>query len=121
MELFECFFVNIGQFATGRNNTSEVFLCELQSAIHEVAIHGHQLIVISVLELSPSEVVVFRFWRIGGEHIAEYVLLAGEVNKIFVEPHSPVFRGGNFVVFKIQELVCGHIIGQDIIAVGLQH
>ena len=38
-----------------------------------------------------------------------------------MEPHGPVARGGDLVVFQIQELVGRHVVGQDIAAVGLEH
>ena len=38
-----------------------------------------------------------------------------------MQPHSPITRGRDLVAFEVQELVCGHILGQDITAVSLQH
>ena len=38
-----------------------------------------------------------------------------------MEPYSPVARGGNLIVLKIQELVGGYIIRHDILAVSLHH
>ena len=82
--------VDVKQFATFRNNTIEIFLCELERTVDEVAVNSHQFVVVAVLEILPGEVVVFRFWSVGREHIAQNVLLAREVFQIFVEPDGPV-------------------------------
>ena len=38
-----------------------------------------------------------------------------------MEPHGPVARGRDLVVLQVQELVGGHVVGHDILAVGLHH
>ena len=38
-----------------------------------------------------------------------------------MEPNSPVARCRDFVVLEIEELVRRHVVGQDIVAVSLQH
>ena len=109
------------QLATLWHYAIEVFLRQLQCAVHEVAIHCHQLVVVTLLEVFPCEVVVFGLWRVGGEHIAQHVLLAREVLEIFVEPHCPVARCRNLVVLEVKKLVGRHVVGQYVVAVSLEH
>ena len=63
---------------------------EHEGAVHEVTVHSHELIIVACLEILPGEVIVLGLGRIGGEHIAQYILLPGEVHEILVQPHRPV-------------------------------
>ena len=103
-----------GQCSGCGHNAVVVFLGELEGTVHEVSVNGHQFVVVAGLEVAPCEVVVLCLGSIGGEHIAQHILFAGHVDKVFVQPNGPVARGGNFVVLKIEELVGGHIVGQDV-------
>ena len=38
-----------------------------------------------------------------------------------MEPDGPVARRGDLVVLQIEKLVGGHVVGQDIASVGLEH
>ena len=38
-----------------------------------------------------------------------------------MQPDGPVARGRNLVVLQIEKLVCRHVVGQDVAAVGLEH
>ena len=38
-----------------------------------------------------------------------------------MQPHGPIARSRNLVAFEVQELVGRHVLGQDIVAVGLEH
>ena len=96
-------------------------MSEHQSAVHEVAEDCHQFIIVASLEIFPSEVVVLSFRSVGSKHIAEHVLLAREVFKIFVKPYSPVARSRDLVALEVQELVAWHIVGQDKRAFSLEH
>ena len=89
-KLPESFLVVVGQFAAGRNLSFKIFVGEHQRTVHEVAVYGHQFVVVACLEVLPCKVVVFRFRRVGGEHIAQHVLLSGEILKVFVQPYRPV-------------------------------
>ena len=89
--------------------------------VHKVAKDSHKFIVIASLEIFPGEVVVFRLRSVGCQHIAEHVLLAGELAEIFVEPYSPVARCGNLVVFKVEELVCRDVVGKIVATVCHEH
>ena len=82
--------VNVLQFATFGHDAVEVFLGQLECTVDEVAVNSHQFVVVAVLEILPCEVVVLGLRSVGCEHIAQHVLLAGEVNEVFVEPYSPV-------------------------------
>ena len=82
--------VYVLQFATFGHDAVEVFLGQLECTVDEVAVNSHQLVVVAVLEILPCEVVVLGLGCVGSEHIAQHVLLAGEVDEIFVEPYSPV-------------------------------
>ena len=113
-EFFDRGAVGLCEFAAGGHTTFVVFLRELKGAVHEVAVNGHQFIVVARLKISPSEIVVLRFRCIGGEHVAQHVLLAGEIHEIFVEPHRPVARSGDFVVLEIEKFVGRHVVGKDI-------
>ena len=96
-------------------------MCEHQGAVHEVAVYGHQFIVVARLEVAPGEVVVLGLGCIGREHVAQYVLLAGKVHEVLVEPNGPVARGRYLVVFEVEELVARHVVGHNIAAVCLHH
>ena len=82
--------VIVGKLADGRHNTLVVLVCQYESTVYEVAEDCHQLVVVARLEILPSEVVVLCFRRVGCQHIAQHVLLAGHVAQIFVQPHRPV-------------------------------
>ena len=90
LELLDSLLVHVEQFAAGRHHPVPVFLGKLQGAVDEVAVDGDKLRVVAFLKVLPSEVIVLGLRCIGGEHIAQHVLLAGEVLQIFVQPHSPV-------------------------------
>ena len=90
LELLDGSAVNVLQLAALRHDAVEVFLGELQGTVYEVAVNGYKLVVVAVLEILPCEVVVLGLRSVGSEHIAQHVLLAGEVDEIFVEPYSPV-------------------------------
>ncbi len=114
--------VDILKLRRCRHLTVEIFLGEHCGAVHEVAQHSHELIVVTCLEVGPGEVVVLRFRSVGRQHIAEHILLAGEVAQIFVEPYSPVARGRYLVALQVQEFIGRHIVGQlKSVAVGHQH
>ena len=89
-KLFQCFAVVVVQFAGSGHYTVEVFLGELQGTVYEIAVYRYQLVIVTCLEVFPSEVVVFCFRSVGSEHIAQHVLLAGEVCQILVQPYGPV-------------------------------
>ena len=38
-----------------------------------------------------------------------------------MQPHGPILRGRNLVTLQVQELVGGYVLGEDIVAVSLQH
>ena len=120
-KLGECRFVCFGQFTTCGHYTIIIFLGELEGTVHEVTIHGHQLVVATCLEICPGEVIVLGFWCIGCQHIAQLVLTVGQFFQIFVQPNGIVLRSRNLLTFEVQELVAGHIVRQDIIAMCFQH
>ena len=113
--------VIVGEFTGSRNHAVEVFVGEHERAVHEVAENRYQLIVVASLEIAPREVVILGFGSIGSEHIAQHILLAGEIHKILMQPHRPVARGGNLVALKVEEFVGRHVVGHDIFAVCLHH
>ena len=110
-KLFQRFAVVIVQFAGSGYYTVEVLFGELQGAVYEVTVYGYQFVVIACLEVFPGKVVVFCFRSIGGEHVAQHVLLAGEFCEIFMQPYGPVAGSGNLISFQIQEFVAGHVVG----------
>ena len=89
-KFFQRLAVVVVQFACGGHYAVEVLLGELQGAVHEVAINGNQFVVVACLEVLPGEVIVFCFRCVGCQHVAQYILLAGEVNEILVQPYRPV-------------------------------
>lgn len=113
--------IDIEEVAWCGHHAIPVFLRELQGAIDEVAIDSHQLRVVALLEVLPREVVVLRLGGIGREHIAQHILLAREIDQILMEPDGPVARRGDLVVLQVEKLVGGHVVGQDIASVGLEH
>ena len=120
-EFFDRGAVGFGEFSALGHVAFVIFLRELEGAVHEVAVDGHQLVVVARLEVGPREVVVLRFGGIGREHVAQHVLFAGEVHEIFVEPHGPVARSGDLVVFEVEKFVRRHVVGEDIRAFCLEH
>ena len=120
-KFFQGFFVVIRQFCAGGYFAVEVFLSQHHCTVHEVTVYGYQLIVVACLEVFPCEVVVLRFRSIGGQYVAEYVLFAGEVFQIFVQPYRPVAGSRNLVSFQIQEFVARHVVRQDIASFRFQH
>ena len=121
LELVDGLAVDVGQLATLRHYAVEIFLCELQRAVHEVAVNSHQFVVVAVLEVLPCEVVVLGLRSVGREDIAQHVLFARQLLQIFVKPYCPVARCAYLVVLKVEEFVCRHVVGQDVVAVSLQH
>lgn len=120
-ELLDGLMIIVGPFPTLGYTPLEVLLGKDEGAIDEVAIDSHQLVVVTSLKVLPREVVILGLGSIGGEHVAQHILLAGELLKVLVEPYGPVVGGGNLVILKVEEFVGGHIVGQDETALGLQH
>ena len=98
MEFFDGGAVGLGEFTAGWHRTVEILLGELQGAVDEVAVDGHQFVVVACLEISPRKVVVLGFGGVGGQYISHDVLFAREVVEVFVEPHCPVAGSANLVV-----------------------
>ena len=94
---------------------------EDEGAVDEVAEDGDEFGVVLELEVLPGEVVVLGFGGVGAEGVAEDVLLAGELLQVLVEPYGPVAGGGDFVALEVEEFVGGHVGGQDVGAVGMEH
>ena len=90
LKLLDGLLVDVLQLAACRNNAVPVFLCKLQRTVDEVAVDAHQLAVVALLEVFPCEIVVLCLGRVGGEHIAQHILLAGQFLEVFVEPYRPV-------------------------------
>ena len=82
--------VDVLQFAAGRHYAVPVFLGELQRTVYKVAVDAHQFAVVALLEVFPCEVVVLCLGRIGCQHIAQHVLLAGQFLEVFMKPYRPV-------------------------------
>ena len=103
---------------TGRRHGSATkFMVEHHHAVDEVAQHGDQLRIVALLKVGPGEVVVFGLRHRGGEHVAQHVLLAGEVRQVFVQPHGPVARGRQLLTLEVQEFVGRNLVGQNVPAV----
>ena len=67
-----------------------VFLGKLQGAVYKVAVDGHKLGIVALLEILPGEVVVLGLGSVGRKDISEHVLLAWQVSEILMEPYCPV-------------------------------
>ena len=80
LELLERGFVYLVEFTASGHHPTPVFLGELKRTVHEVAVDGHQFVVVAVLEILPSEVVVFGLRSVGGEHIAQHILFSRQVD-----------------------------------------
>ena len=119
--LFHHLFFEVGELSQFGNNATVVLVCQHNRAVDEVAEDGQQLVVVLGLEVAPCEVGILGFRRNGGEHITEGVLLAGELLKVLVQPDGPVAGGRDLVAFEVQELVGGHIFGENVAAFRLQH
>ena len=121
LELAQRLLVEVRQRTAGGHHAVVVFLRQLQGAVDEVAIDGHEFVVVARLKVLPGEIIVARFGRIGREDVAQHILLARHIHEVFVEPYGPVARGRYFIVFKVEKLVGGHVVGQDVRAVCLEH
>ena len=121
LKLLDGLAVDVGELAHLGDDAATELVGQHQSTVHKVTQNSHQFIVVAGLEVLPGEVVILGLGSIGGEHIAQHVLLAGEILEVFMQPHGPVARGGNLVVFEVEELVGGHIVGHHIVAVGFHH
>ena len=62
--------VYVLQLAALGHDAVEVFLCELEGTVDEVAVNGYKLVVVAVLEVLPSEVVVLCLGSVSCEHVA---------------------------------------------------
>lgn len=67
------------------------------------------------------EVVVLGLRCVGGEDIAQHILLSGHVNEVLVKPYCPVARCGDFVILEVKELIGRHIVRHDVLTVSLHH
>ena len=54
-------------------------MSEDYGAVHEVPKNGDQFIIIFCLEVLPCKIIVFGFRSIGSQHVAQHILLAGEI------------------------------------------
>ena len=115
------FCVNCFRLQVGRHGPAEVLVREHDGTVYEVAQDGYQLAVVAALEVLPGEVVVFGFRGVGGEHVAEHILLPWEVPFVFVHPYGPAAGSGNLVAFQVQEFVGGDVVGKDIVSISLKH
>ena len=113
--------VNGFRLAVLRDGPAEVLVRQDDGAVDEVAEHGDELGVVALLEVLPGEVVVLGFGGIGGEHVAEHVLVAGEVLLVLVHPDGPAAGGRELVALEVEELVGRDVVREDVIAVGLEH
>ena len=70
LELLDSLAVNLFQFTTSRNHTIPILLGQLQCTINEVTIYSNEFRVVTLLEVFPSEVVIFGFWCVSSQYIA---------------------------------------------------
>ncbi len=108
------------KFHSLRHHSVVILMCQHYGPVKEIAQYGNKLAIVACLKIAPGKIVVFCFRGIGCEHIAQHVLLAGEILKIFVKPYGPVARCRNFVALQIQELV-GRNIFRKLVAVAISH
>ena len=89
-KFFQCFLVVVCQFTAGRHFAVKIFVGQYQGTIHKVTVNGYQFIVVACLEIFPCKVVVFGFRSVGSQYVTQYVLFAGEILQVFMQPYSPV-------------------------------
>ena len=82
--------VVISHLTRCRHFTFVIVIGEHQGSVDEVTENSHQLVVVSSLKLLPGEVVILCLRGAGTECVAQRVLLAGEINEIFMKPDGPV-------------------------------
>ena len=116
-----CLTVIIIHLSAGRNLAAVIFLRKHQRTVDEISQHSDQLVVVAGLEILPCKVVILGFGGIGTQHIAQYILLSGELLQVFMQPHRPVARGRNLIALEVQELVGRHVLRQYIPPVRLEH
>jgi len=88
--LRNCLTVIIIHLSAGRNFSAVIFLRKHQRTVDEISQHSDQLVVVAGLEILPYKVVILGFGGIGTQHIAQYVLLSGELLQVFMQPYRPV-------------------------------
>ena len=99
-----------------------IFMSKHGHTVDEVAKDSGKLVVVACLEVGPCKVVILGFGSVGCEYVAKHILLAGEIDQVFVEPHRPVARSRDFVTLEVEELVGGHIVGKlETVAVSHHH
>ena len=74
----------VGEFAAGGYASFEILGREHEGAVDEVTVDSYEFVVVTRLEVRPGEVVIFGLRGIGGKHIAQHVLFAGEIIEVFV-------------------------------------
>ena len=107
-------FIRLVKFSPCRNLAFEIFMRKHHAAVYEISVYGNQLVIVAGLEIFPSKVVVFGFRGVSRKHIPQHVLFAFKIPQIFVQPYRPISRRGYFIALQVQELVCRHVVGQDI-------
>ena len=98
-----------------------VFVVEDEDPIQEISENGHQFAVVALLEILPGEVVVLGLRRCCTEHIAQDILLSGEIFEVFVQPDRPIAGGADLLAFKVQELVGRNRLGQVVRSMRHEH
>ena len=90
--------------------------------VHEVSENGHELAVVALLELLPTEIIVLGLRSIGSKHISHDILFSREFLQIFVSPYSPVLGCRDLVALEIEELIGRNIVREDVaVTISFQH
>ena len=87
---FNSLYINICQFAFGRNDAIEIFLYQHHSPVDQISENCNKFAVVLCLEILPCEVVVLSFRCICREYVSQHILLTWEIQQIFMQPHCPV-------------------------------
>ena len=83
-------------------------------AVHKIAQNGHQLIIHPRLVVEPGKIAVLTFRCDGRQHIPQFILSAGQIHQIFMQPNRVISRCADFLSFQIEEFVGRHLCGKHI-------
>ena len=87
--------------------------------MNQVAIGGHQFVVVAPHELPPREIGIGRLRHVSRQQVAQRV--GGVALQVVRQPDGPVAAGGQFLALDVQEFVGGDIVGQVQSPVSHQH
>ena len=75
IDLVQHFQIHAAELVRFWHDAIVVFVGKHQRAVDEVPKNGYQLVIVACLKIFPGEIVVFGFWGVCRENIAQNILL----------------------------------------------